>query len=212
MQINVEEDISEVESEGIFYNPSVIRPEDIRSDGIHISPVIQNLWYIQMKGMQGQDISNASAIIEAGYTWEELLEKAWGFRQHRRVALLEGVRRPGEQKYDRAFMTPDGYDKANNTVHEYKLTTKSASKLANFEDNFLNFIWQAAAYCLALKSRNAVFWIMFIGRAQLNKEDPWKPARVYKVQYEFSEEELIIHWRTLTNHKDWMVKNGLFRT
>lgn len=201
--------ISEVESSHIFYNPSVIKPEDVRSDGIHVSPVIQNLWYNHIKKYKMQDIAEAAAIVEAGYTWEELLEKAYGYREFRRVALLEGVRRPGEQHYDWAFMTPDGYHKLLNQVHEFKLTTKSASKLHQFDTEFLNFIWQAAAYCLAMKCTTAIFWIMFIGRAQLNKEDPWKPARVYRVEYEFTLDELQFHWRTMTQHKDWMVREGL---
>jgi len=201
--------ISEVSSEDIFYNPSVLKIEDVRSDGIHISTVIQNLWYNHIKKYKTQDISEAAAIVEAGYTWEELLEKAYGYRQFRRVALLDGVRRPGEQHYDWAFMTPDGYHKGNQVVHEFKLTTKSASKLHFFDQDFLNFIWQAAAYCLALNTTKAMFWIMFIGRAQLNKEDPWKPARVYTVDYEFTTEELQHHWKTLTQHKDWMVREGL---
>lgn len=203
--------ITEVNSEGIFYNPNVIKPEDVRSDGIHISPVIQNLWYNHIKKYKSQDIADAAAIVEAGYSWEELLEKAWGFRQFKRVALLEGVRRPGEQHYDWAFMTPDGYCKSPAQIHEFKLTTKSASKLHQFDNEFLNFIWQAAAYCLAMNCTTAVFWIMFIGRSQLNKEDAWKPARVYKVEYEFTAQELAYHWQTLTQHKDWMLREGLLK-
>lgn len=201
--------ISEVLSDGILYNPSVIQPSDVRSDGIHLSAVIQDLWYKRIKGYDSQNITEAAAILEAGFTWEELLEHAFGYRQFRREALLGDVRRPGEQHYDWAFMTPDGYSKSQRAIHEFKLTTKSASKMHNFMEEFKNYVWQAAGYCLALKCTKCVFWIMFIGRAQFNKEDAWKPARVYRIEYEFTPLELESHWNTLTNHKNWMVQKGL---
>lgn len=201
--------ISEVLSDGITYDPGGVNLP--RSFGIHQSSVINDFWYRRVKKYDEQDISEASPILEAGFAWEELLENAWSTRQGNRLKVLHDIVRPGEQKFDWAYMTPDGWDPVLRVLHEYKLTTKSASKLLDFENEFFNFILQAAGYCLAMGTKSAVFWIMFIGRSQLNKEDSWKPARVYRVDKKFTSEELLRHWRTLTNHKDWMINKGLLK-
>jgi hypothetical protein len=156
-----------------------------------------------------QDFSVTAAIIAAGFAWEELLENAWARYYESKVKMLHGVERPGEVCYDDVWMTPDGFDKELNTLHEYKLTTKSCKKLHDFEQGFKNWVWQAAGYCLALKCTKVIFWILFIGHTQLTPDMPWKPARVFRVEFEFTPEELEAHWKIIANHKQWMINNGL---
>jgi len=206
--------INEVLSDAILYNPN---EELHRSGGVHIGAIVQNLYYVQMKGYANQDIKEAAAILESGFTWEQLLENAWATRQGDRIKILDGVERPGElvttDEYNGiehpVYGTPDGEHKVNREIHELKLTTKSASKLHEFSSEFINFLWQGAAYCKMREYRRCIFWIMFIGRAQLNKEDQWKPARVYRVEFDYTEEEIELYWKTIMQHKNWMIKNGL---
>lgn len=200
-------EITEVLPDHIFFVPKGEEPPK-RSSGYHLSGIIQNLYYVHIKKLAAQNIDEAAAIVEAGFSWESLLEQAWAYREGQRMSAIEGVTRPGELFYDGVYMTPDGHRPEKGEIHEYKLTTRSAAKLKYFEDEFINYIWQAAAYCLAMGYKKVVFKIMCIGRSQLNKEDKWKPARVFEVVCFFTDSELRYHWSTIKRHLEWMIMNG----
>lgn len=209
-------------SQSSLYCPSVteVLPENImyerfgpeRSKGLHLSGIINDLWYVRIQNRDfKQDFSVTAAIIAAGFAWEELLEKAWAAYYENKVKLLHGIERPGELQYDGVWMTPDGYDKENKVLHEFKLTTKSAKKILTFEESFRNWVWQTAGYCLALSCTKVVFWTLFIGHTQLTIDMPWKPARVFKIEFEFTQEQLDGYWKVLSNHKNWMIENGIYK-
>lgn len=205
--------ITEVPASEILYVPAHKRIVRGNAPGlVHYSVPINDLYYRVMKGYKDQDPQEQlAAVWEGGFTLEEMLEQAYGTREGERRRYLSGVTRPKEFVYRGFYMNPDGLRSKPmpRTNVEYKMTTRSASTLLSFDTEYPHWVWQSAGYSLAMKCMWTEWFVLCIGRAQLYKTDPWKPARLYKVTREFQVGEREHHFETVVRHLDVMKKNGM---
>lgn len=205
--------ITEVPASDILYVPAHLRTK--RGDDpalVHYSLPINDLYYRVMKRYKDVDpVAQLAAVWEGGFTLEEMLEKAYGAREGERRKFLSGVTRPKELVYRGFYMNPDGVKAkpAPKENHEYKLTTRSASTLLKFDTEYPHWIWQSAGYSLAMNCALSVWWVLCIGRAQLYPSDPWKPARLFRVERHWQDGEREFHFATVVRHCEVMKKNGM---
>ena len=167
-------------------------------------------WALGLK-WEGPDTKDVEDCAFGRITLEEMLEQAYGTREGERRRYLSGVTRPKEFVYRGFYMNPDGLraKPMPRTNVEYKMTTRSASTLLSFDTEYPHWVWQSAGYSLAMKCMWTEWFVLCIGRAQLYKTDPWKPARLYKVTREFQVGEREHHFETVVRHLDVMKKNGM---
>lgn len=201
--------VTEVPASEILYVPK--HKQVTRAKGAHYSIPINDLYYRVMKGYNDRGIEQQlAAVWEGGFTLEEMVENAYATREAERRKYLSGVTRPKEIQYQGFYMNPDGFKaKPRRTNVEYKLTTRSASNLLNFDKEFPHWVWQSAGYSLAMNCLWTEWYVLCIGRSQLYKSDAWKPARLFHVVREFQEGEREYHFATVCRHFDVMKKNGL---
>lgn len=205
--------ITEVPASDILYTPAHLKVARGKAKGlVHYSIPINDLYYRVMKGYKDQSPeAQLAAVWEGGFTLEELLENAYAKREGERRKFLSGVARPKEITYQGFYMNPDGVrvKPAPKQNHEYKMTTRSASTLLSFDAEYPHWIWQSAGYSLAMGCEETVWWVLCIGRAQLYKTDPWKPARLFKVERGWQNGEREHHFAIVVRHCEVMKKNGM---
>lgn len=208
--------ITEVPASDILYVPAHLKTARGKAEGlVHYSIPINDLYYRVMKGYKDIDpAAQLAAVWEGGFTLEELLENAYAKREGERRKFLSGVSRPKELVYKGFYMNPDGLraKPAPRQNHEYKLTTRSAETLLKFDTEYPHWVWQSAGYSLAMDCTESIWWVLCIGRAQLYKSDPWKPARLFRVERGWQNGEREYHFATVVRHCEVMKKNGMILT
>lgn len=187
-----------------------------RTAGVHVGAVVMDLYYRVMKSYPAQDKSTSGvrSTFESGFIWERLLERAWRERQSEREALLHGVARPPELEMDGLYMHPDGLGTTPQGLPltmEYKLTTRSAAALRDFENQFPHWLMQAAAYSLKMGCMSVRWLVMCVGRAQLYNTDPWTACASYQVDHDWKPGEREHYWDIVKGHAGAMRRQGLIK-
>lgn len=205
--------VEPLRAEDFLYVPPVDQPAHHRSEGAHVSNIVNDLYYRVIRKMEFADDPDGVWRMHMGFTWEEALEQAYKQVNGRREKLLNGVERPEEIELDGVFGHPDGFKPAQKKagepgyITEYKATWKSAKKLDDFEHEFKPWIWQVTPYCIYHKVDIAVFYPMcFLG--EYGKEPQKRRAGAYRVVKWFQPGELQDIWKMLLGHLEQMKKQG----
>lgn len=202
----------------------VIPRSEGRSPGVHLSGVIRaiagEVGILKLDPeedpslIEHGDINDVAATdpyalirIAIGLAWEQ-----WYIK----TQLPEVTDHPGEWESDGIFMTPDGeelsivYRQYRVLIHEIKATYKSTKTIGiqhvNGEwvcnpDIFISqWMWlaQIRGYCRKAKTRFAVLHILCLCN---DYSWPMRPM-CYRLDIEFTDDELDRSWQTITDYKD----------
>ena len=160
-------------------------PESTRSPGLHLSAIISDLMMdLDPKKYGGEMDWNR---VESGVTFERLLEKALISRNPLLI-------RPGEFSKDGIACSPDGLNRLDGSIVEYKFTWKS-SRYPITDDRFWAWLVQIKGYCYVLGTTRATLYVLFVNGNYTNFSPILKPWAL-----EFTPEELSDNWAMLVNH------------
>lgn len=187
--------------------PDVVRSSAGRSDGLHVSEIIRDLenritkpgQRNKRENMTEEERARLDRFALLGFTWETVLSEHMEQRMSPLVEDPATLLPQTEIEKDGIFMTPDSFDAATATLHEYKCTWKSAARFDNLEVEFWAWLVQIKAYCWAWhinRCRLVVFFVMGDYRSNF--------PIIKHVLLEFTEEELEENWEMLKRHAEKM--------
>lgn len=187
-----------------------------RRPGLHVGHVITDLAnYSIHKGrrralalMDKAARRRASYYIELGFCWERVFEEFWRERIQRRLGRkihldyqCDWVRSGG------MWMTPDAIDPDEWALWEFKLTWKTARRIADLEtdDSFWAWLVQIKSYLRALKMTRCYLVPFFVNGDYAEPRVP----QAKLLQLDFPKAELDRNWLMVLNHKANMQRKGL---
>ena len=165
--------------------PFPFTPEIERSEGLHVSDIIQSIIADLYNEQYGGITEEVRYRFHMGFLWERMAELAW--QDHLGW-------RPEEIEVDGIALSPDYIHIRNSlVVRELKATWRSSKHPP--EEN-LRWMLQMKAYCYGLQTRYADLYPFYVN-------GDWKPPvptflGVY--QFEFTERELEENWNVMLNH------------
>ena len=174
------------------------------NDTLHLTAIMRSL--ASDLSLMTLSENDPTLNFEMGFTWEYLLERAWGRRLigNRWPEYFNGygkIERPREVSLDGIVGSPDGFTVFNKvkTVLEYKLTKKSAFEF-DFTNTKKHWWWQtqSKAYCQMLGCRHCHFFICFINGDYRTERD----ALHKRVPVEYSQTELDENWAMLKSYAE----------
>jgi hypothetical protein len=168
-------------------------PHD-RSDGLHLSTVMDSLENALEPDKYKNSFFNLSVCSTFGFVWERVLEREV---VHARVDA-GFLFRPGEVSRDGIVGTPDGYD-VDGILEEWKCTWKSSKRDVH---SFTRYLWQVKAYCHMLGVNQVNLRILFVVGAYWGEG----PSCVC-YHLTFSKREMVQNWNMILGHardKGWV--------
>jgi hypothetical protein len=178
-----------------------------RSYGSHVSDVLRDIDNRLINvgqrptdhDMSPQEIRRMGPYREAGFIWELVFEHFWGERmltRHRGRNVIKGA----ELEKDGIFGSPDGIMECvgePDRIQEYKWTSRSSKRVANFATDFRNYIMQLKSYCYMAETPYADLYLFF---AAGDYDSSGPQPRHFSIT--FSMRELKAHWEMLLRHRD----------
>ena len=133
---------------------------------------------------------------DLGFTWERVLELAYGDRLGTRI---------GEIELDGIVGSPDGVgpdpdDKSVLALDEYKLTWVSSN---NNPSEVWKWMVQCKSYCRMLGLDTAIMHILYLMGNYRGSGPIYRVARI-----RYSQQDLVKNWMMIVNHKEEAINNG----
>lgn len=187
--------------------------ERMADSGFAFEGLLRDAVRMKVPTSGGELVSGEPLVI----TIEMAMELAWKRRMRLRRRTEGNIVQPGELELDGLAGNPDGLNLDEEANEEYKHTWKSMAKMPQFRVEFAEWDWQMRAYLhmersLGLlpygqiaKSILIVRWVNGDYRST-----GYRPVdKAYNIEY--SADEIESNWRMITQHRDWMRKEGLIK-
>ncbi len=184
-----------------------------RHPGRHVSGVIRYLEVIVNPkiaekrqadaDMSPEDLQRMNTYREMGFMWEEVFEREFARRMFT-ARQRDGVIKQEPMEKDGIHMTPDGFSLSEWVLEEYKLTWRSAKRLADMEADFWAWFVQIKAYCYAYKTFKARLFVFFVNG---NYAPQVPQARRFDMT--FTPTELEANWKMILKGHSSMQAKGL---
>ena len=130
----------------------VAPPTTVRSPGLHLSTIIQDILTDLDPKKYGQEMDWNR--VQAGVTFERILEREL-------ISRNPNLIRPGERVRDGVACSLDGWDPVDRVVEEYKWTWKS-SRYPITDDRFWGWMVQIKGYCHVMETPLARLRVFFV--------------------------------------------------
>jgi hypothetical protein len=171
-----------------------------RSSGLHLSQIIQDLYY----GDKPEEETPDYTRMCVGFAWEILLADALGRVFHQADLCDAGILlHPGEYERDGILMSPDATYLYDNVLEEYKATwTNSKKPIAEHPA----WICQTKSYCYVLGMDTVRFRVLHI---MGDYKGGGPIIKTWLVTY--TQEEMERNWFVVKQHaieKGWLQPKG----
>lgn len=172
-----------------------------RTEGLHLSQIIKRMRLEAGEKLEDLPGEQPGLRAQIGFLWERAIEYAW--------KEYQGVTRPVDRglqiREDGIHMSPDGLNREDGLIEEYKFTWKSRRKWDEAaEEEFWPWMVQVKGYARALGMTKVRFLVFWAGGAYFKGDRP--QIGPWLTEFQWSREELDANWATVLRYRDVMQK------
>ena len=168
---------------------------------VHLSQIVHRMMVEAGSNVGTPEGEQDGLRAQIGFLWERAIEYAWREYQQMTRPVEHGV----QLMLDGLWMSPDGVNRADDMIEEYKFTWKSRRKWDEAaEVEFWHWMVQVKGYAHALGFRRARFLVFWAGgsyfKGNLPQIGPWQTVM------EWTQAELDDNWQTVLRYKDVILR------